>query len=54
MGNMLDELPNVRYIEMWDDRTEHIKPFEDWGNELVSSGRLDGFKVNHVIGNHHD
>jgi len=54
MGNMLDELPNVRYIEMWDDRTEHIKTFEDWGNELVSSGRLDGFKVNHVISDHHN
>lgn len=48
IGLILKYNPNIREVEMWDDRTEHIPTFENWGNGLVENGYLDSFKVNHV------
>ncbi|MEK6828580.1 MAG: GNAT family N-acetyltransferase [Nanoarchaeota archaeon] len=42
--------PNIREVEMWDDRTAHIPVFQKLGNELVEKGYLDSFIVNHVKG----
>ncbi len=53
MENILAEAPSIRSIEMWDDRDEHIPVFQAWGDALVKSGRLDDFKINHVLGEHH-
>lgn len=46
---LLLKYPSVKIVEMWEDRLEHIKSFEDWGKnhpELY-------FKINLVEGNHH-
>lgn len=53
MENILAKAPSIRVIEMWDDRDEHIQVFQSWGDALVKSGRLDDFKINHVLGEHH-
>lgn len=46
--NALRYNPNIREVEMWDDRTAHIPSFQKMGDELVQKGYLDSFKVNHV------
>jgi hypothetical protein len=40
--------PNIRSVEMWDDRTSHISTFQKWGDAMVEQGYLDSFKINHV------
>jgi len=40
--------PEIIFLEMWDDRNEHIPTFEEWGNNLVKIGRLQNFKMNHI------
>ena len=45
--------PNIREVEMWDDRTPHISIFEAWGQEMIDKGYLDSFKVNHIPGFRH-
>lgn len=54
MGILLDKYPDVREIEMWDDRVLHIERFRQFGEDLIKSGRLTHFKVNHVNSDHHD
>jgi len=49
LGKLLKEFPSIRSVELWDDRNEHIPTFEQWGNGLVDSGRLDYFNMNHVL-----
>ena len=49
MGKLLKEFPNIKVIELWDDRNEHVPTFKQWGNDLVKNGRLDDFKFNHVL-----
>jgi len=53
MDDLLNKYPSVREIKMWDDRDEHIPIFKEWGDKKVSSGRLDKFKIKHVIQNRH-
>ena len=53
MNNILAKAPSIRVVEMWDDRDEHIPVFQAWGDNLVKQGRLDDFKINHVLGEHH-
>lgn len=45
--------PNIREIEMWDDRDLHIHRFQDWGNKLVINGYIDKFYINHVVNHRH-
>lgn len=48
LNKILEDNPQIKEVEMWDDRTEHIPIFDNWGNELVNSGRLESFTINHV------
>jgi hypothetical protein len=50
MGNLLKEFPNVKTMEMWDDRDEHIPKFKAWGESIEG---LD-FIMNHVISANHN
>jgi 8-oxo-dGTP pyrophosphatase MutT (NUDIX family) len=40
--------PEIREIEMWDDRDSHIPTFQRWGENMISKGYLDNFNINHV------
>ena len=53
MERLLDEFPNIKSIRMWDDRDIHIPRFEEWGDKMISEGRLDKFHITHVLGEHH-
>ena len=53
ISKLLEKYTDVTYIEMWDDRLEHIPRFEAFLGKLVDEGRLTGFKVNVVNGSHH-
>lgn len=48
LDDLLDEYPSIKYVELWDDRDEHIASFEEWGQNKIKSGRLNDFKMNHV------
>lgn len=54
MTKLLEKYTDVTYIEMWDDRDLHIERFRQFGEDLIKSGRLTHFKVNHVNSDHHD
>jgi len=45
MDNLLKKYTNVREIQMWDDRLEHIPIFEKWGETKLEDGRLDKFSI---------
>lgn len=49
LDDMIKVYPNVKSVEMWDDRLEHIPSFEKWGKEHPE---LE-FKMNIVPGSHH-
>ncbi len=40
--------PNIRWITMYDDRSEHILIFKNWGNTMIDMGYLDKFEIYHV------
>lgn len=48
MGNLLKEFPNIKSMSLHDDRDEHIPFFQQFGDDLVKSGRLDKFDLTHV------
>lgn len=54
MEKLLEKYTDVDFIEMWDDRDEHIPIFESFGTNLVERGRLKQFKINHVLSGHHN
>jgi len=51
--DILKETPTIRYIEMWDDRVEHIPLFNNFGNKLLDDNVVDDFKVNYIKSDHH-
>ncbi len=53
LNDLLVKYPNVIDLEMWDDRIAHVAIFQKWGDELVSSGRLEKFNINLVPGGTH-
>jgi FMN phosphatase YigB (HAD superfamily) len=53
LNMLLDKHPTIEFVEMWDDRLEHIPVFEQWGKTKVEEGRLKDFQVNVVLSNHH-
>jgi len=53
MENILKYNPNIREVEIFDDRDPHIPIFQAWGDEMVEKGFLDNFKINHVPGFRH-
>jgi hypothetical protein len=48
MEMILKYNPNIRVVEMWDDRDEHVNSFKNWGQEMIDKGYLDDFIFNHV------
>jgi len=46
--NLLSMYPDVREVELWDDRLEHFKDFEEWGRILKERGRIDSFYLNKI------
>lgn len=53
MEMILKYNPNIREVEMWDDRTPHIPIFQAWGDDMIEQGYLDSFKINHIPGFRH-
>ena len=53
LETLLEKYPNVKDLEMWDDRLEHIPVFQSWGDKLLKSGRLNTFNINVVPANRH-
>ncbi len=51
---LLDEVKSLEEIVMFDDRDEHIPVFQEFGDNLISEGRINNFKINHVLGEHHN
>lgn len=49
LDDLIRAYPSVKFVEMWDDRTEHIPSFEEWGKQHPD---LE-FRINLVPGNHH-
>lgn len=52
MSKLLKEFPNIKTMTLHDDRNEHIPTFQQWGDGLVKSGRLDDFDLTHVLNEH--
>lgn len=46
--SLLDKYPNIREVELWDDRLEHFSTFKDWGKRLKDMGRIDSFYLNEI------
>jgi hypothetical protein len=46
---ILDKHKSIAEVKMWDDRTDHIQIFNDWGRQQIKSGRLQDFHIEHVI-----
>lgn len=53
LNDILTNNPNIKDVTLFDDRTEHIDTFKNWGKGLVKNGRLTGFVMNHIQSNHH-
>jgi len=49
LEQLLIKYPNTKTIEMFDDRTEHIPSFKEWGD----SKKNIGFSIHLVPSNHH-
>jgi len=50
MEKLLKTYPTLESISMYDDRDSHIPRFKEWGEKLVSEGRLKEFEMIHVTG----
>lgn len=48
LNDLLVKYPDVRDIELWDDRVEHADEFKEWGLKLKESNRIDSFYLNEV------
>lgn len=48
LNDLLVKYPDVRNIELWDDRVEHADEFKEWGRKLKESNRIDSFYLNEV------
>jgi len=53
MEMILKYNPNIREVEVWDDRDPHIPIFQAWGDEMIEKGYLDKFHINHIPGFRH-
>lgn len=45
---ILKKYPNIREVELWDDRPKHFTAFKNWGQEMKSTGRIDSFYLNEI------
>jgi hypothetical protein len=46
---ILDKHKAIIEVIMFDDRTDHIEIFKNWGEQQIKSGRLQSFHIEHVI-----
>lgn len=46
---LIEKYPQVKEVELWEDRLEHIPYFEQWGKMHCKSGDIESFKVNVII-----
>ena len=53
LDSLLKKYQQVKTVEMWDDRDEHLPIFQEWGDRKVKEGRLKSFKINHVPQDRH-
>lgn len=53
LDSLLKKYQQVKTVEMWDDRDEHLPIFQEWGDRKVKEGRLKDFKINHVPQDRH-
>lgn len=48
LNMILNRYPNIREVEMWDDRPKHFGAFKNWGQEMKAKGRIDSFYLNKI------
>jgi len=48
LNSLLSRYPDIREVELWDDRMEHFEDFEAWGQKLKDLGRIDSFYLNKI------
>ena len=48
LNSLLSKYPDIREVELWDDRMEHFGEFESWGQKLKDLGRIDSFYLNKI------
>jgi len=53
MEMILKYNPNIRTVEIFDDRDSHIQIFQEWGDEMIKQGYIDDFKIHHIKGERH-
>lgn len=49
LDKLINKYENVEYVEMWDDRLEHIPKFEAWGKENIINGNIKDFNINVIL-----
>jgi len=48
LNHLLSQYPDVREVELWDDRIEHADSFKKWGETLKENKRIDKFYLNEI------
>lgn len=48
LGDILSEFPSIREVRLFDDRLEHFVSFNQWGEGLIKSGRLDEYELTEI------
>jgi len=46
---ILSQHPSIKEVSIYDDRSEHIAIFKQWGENQVESDRLESFKIFHIV-----
>tara|TARA_R110000851_G_scaffold115810_5_gene241811 strand:- start:915 stop:1451 length:537 start_codon:yes stop_codon:yes gene_type:complete len=46
--NLVNELPNIKKLIMYDDRDAHIPQFKTFGLDLINMGYIEEFNIYHV------
>ena len=49
LDSLIKKYSNTEYVEMWDDRLEHIPQFESWGKENIINGNIKDFNINVIL-----
>ncbi len=48
LNMVLQKYPEIRDVELWDDRPKHFGEFKNWGQEMKANGRIDSFYLNEI------
>ncbi len=49
LTKLLEKHPNIKEVEQWEDRLDHIPYFEQWGKMHCSKDELESYQINAVI-----